>query len=99
MPDYDDIDPMDDFEPDDYDDDVDPWEAAYAWVNGMDIYVPPDFLQFRGDFANPEDIRAKPFANSTDALEYLFNTGAFPFSHIIYDPIQDLYFVAVGDSK
>lgn len=95
MPDDDHIDPIEGFEPDDYDDDVNPYEEAQRWANGQDIYLPNDFFGELSSVANPENVRGIPFANITDAIEYLYGTGAFPYARVLVDDEEEFFFVEV----
>src|ERR1700741_4659614 len=86
------------FEPDEWDDDVSPEEQLARWADQMGQWLPPDFIQPLATWPDPSQIRGDPFTSPSAAAEYLFGTGAFPFSVILYDELADLYYLAVGES-
>lgn len=86
---------FDGFEPDEFDDDLTPFEQLDQWATQNGLWFPDDYIQPYAGYPDPANIRGEPFPTVASALERYGATGAFPFITILFDPDTGLFFVAV----
>lgn len=85
----------DDFKPDEPEVSYDHWNDVNNLKGQYGIEFPPDFIQPFVDYPNPDNVRGEPFPDLPSLIEYIHDTGAFPFVVVLFDEESGLYFFAV----